>query len=114
MTDKNKLYQKYLDLKLNTQFKRNEIIDNVKEWFEENHPTPGLSVYVNGRVMIDQLCLISTRKISGEVLKEFSEAFSLEISTEIYTIRREHGRTMEIGNPHVDFEKWKYSFKLKG
>ena len=112
--DYGKLYREYLDLKLNTQFKRNEIIDNINEWFEENHPTPGLSIYVNGRVMIDQLCLIFTCKLSGEVLKHFCDTFGLEIYTEMYTIRREHGRTMVVGNPHIDFEKWKYSFKLKG
>lgn len=111
--DYSKLYGEYLDLKLNAQFKRNEIIDCIREWFEENHPIPGLSVYVNGRAMIDQLCLISTCKLSGVVIKEFCDAFGLEVFTELYKIRREHSRTMIIGNPYIDFEKWSYSFRVK-
>ena len=110
-TDYTKLLIDYQDLKLDAHSKRNEIIDTVKEWFDENHPIPALSVYVNDRVHIDQLCLISVHKISGEILKEFGEVFGLEINTEFYQIRREHGGF--IRNGHLDLEKWKYSFKIK-
>ena len=112
-TDYTNLLPDYQDLKLKTHKQHNEIINTVRDWFEENHPIPGLSVYVNDRVIIDQICISSTHKISGEILKEFSEVFGLEMKSELYRVRREHRRTMIVGNPYVDFEKYRYSFTIK-
>lgn len=109
-----KSYSDYLKLKIGAHTKRNEIIDSVKEWFFENYPSINIcEVYVNDRPMIDQLCLVLHERLSANVINHFCNEFQLNIHNEFYRIRREHGRTMIIGNPHVDFEEWRYSFKQK-
>ena len=106
-----KSYRDYLKLKTEVHTKHNEVIHDVKDWFETFQPQIILnSVYVNDRPMIDQLCLILHEKLPAKVINEFCNEFMLDLSSEWYRIRREHGRT---GNPHVDFEEWRYSFKVR-
>ena len=107
-------YREYLDLKINVNSKRYEVANEVKDWFETYQPQITLSsVYVNPRPVIDQLCLIMKEKLPANVMNDFCNEFMLDLSSEWYRIRREHGRTAIVDNPHIDFEEWRYSFKVK-
>lgn len=109
-----KSYRDYLQMKIDTYDKHNEVINDVKDWFETYQPQITLkSVYLNPRPMIDQLCLVLHEKLPAKVINSFCNDFMLDLSSEWYQIRREHGRTAIVGNPYVDFEEWRYSFKVR-
>ena len=111
--DYGKSYREYQDLKLETHTKHNEVVDTVKDWFFENYPSINIvSVYVNDRPMIDQLCLVLHEKLSSNILNSFSNEFQLELMTEFYRIRRQHNYS-SLRNEHKDFEKWQYSFRVR-
>ena len=111
--DYGKSYRDYQELKINTHTKRNEVIDTVKEWFFENYPSINLlSVYVNNRPMVDQLCLVLHERLAANVINSFCNEFQLELKTEFYRIRRQHNYS-SLRNEHKDFEEWKYSFMVR-
>lgn len=109
MKDYAKEYEDYLDLKVELVTKETKVIDNVREWFTENYPEiMVISVYVNERPMIDQLCITFHEKIYESVISHFCEEFDLNLKRGIYEVKKDYNwhtkRTREK-------RKWVYSFQ---
>ncbi len=107
-----KLLTEYEELKMLINNRHVHILNTIREWFTENYPSILLlSVYVNERPMIDQVCITFHRKLPPEVVRHFSDDFMLELQKEICKNERQYNLLKQ--GDYRDKALYRYSFKVR-
>ena len=87
----------------------------LTKWFLDNYPHIGIdSIDISDNPFVCEVITVKPyRRLPADVINSFCNEFQLDVSIENYSVRREHGRTAIADNPHVDFERWSYHFKVR-